>query len=174
MAVFFTSDTHFSHANIIKYCNRPYNDIHEMNIDLMAKWNETVSKDDTVYHLGDFSFNPIMQHDFLNGNIILIRGNHDRNKCIKLFENVYDYLTLQVGPYKCFLSHEPVGVGDQKFWKHDWTKQAQWHDAYICGHIHEKWKTNGKNINVGVDVNNFTPVSESQLINIIDNMKGIG
>lgn len=170
MAVFFTSDTHFSHANIIKYCNRPYDNVHEMNIDLMIKWNEVVSKNDTVYHLGDFSFNPIMQRDFLNGNIILIRGNHDRNECIKLFENVYDCLTLQIGPYKCFLSHEPVGVGDPKFWKHDWRNKAKGCDFFLCGHIHEKWSINKRNINVGVDVNEFKPLGELELIKIMDGL----
>lgn len=57
--IWFTSDTHFGHANIIKYCNRPYKDTEEMNADLIKRWNSTVGKDDLVWHLGDFSLGGI-------------------------------------------------------------------------------------------------------------------
>lgn len=52
--VFFTSDTHFNHTNIIKYCQRPFRDIYEMNETLIANWNNVVAPDDIVFHLGDF------------------------------------------------------------------------------------------------------------------------
>ena len=54
--VFFTSDTHFNHANIIKFCERPFGSIEEMNEALIANWNRVVGKDDIVFHLGDFCF----------------------------------------------------------------------------------------------------------------------
>ena len=54
MTVYFTADTHFSHKNILLYENRPYQSIEEMDNDLIEKWNKTVGKNDTVYHLGDF------------------------------------------------------------------------------------------------------------------------
>ena len=53
---FYTADTHFFHANIIKYCNRPYKDPQEMNEAIIANWNAKVPQEGIVYHLGDFSF----------------------------------------------------------------------------------------------------------------------
>lgn len=52
--VFFTSDTYFNHASILKFCNRPFKNVEEMNEILIAKWNRVVGFDDTVFHLGDF------------------------------------------------------------------------------------------------------------------------
>lgn len=96
MKVWFTSDTHFYHENIIRFCNRPYwqleggdraaapdrvPDMDWMNTDMVNKWNARVRPHDIVYHLGDFCFgsptkwNSIL--DRLNGRIILIQGNHD-------------------------------------------------------------------------------------------------
>ncbi len=54
--VFFIGDTHFGHANIIKYCKRPFSSAQEMNEMLIKYWNETVEPSDTVYHVGDFAF----------------------------------------------------------------------------------------------------------------------
>lgn len=76
---FVTADTHFGHGNIIKYCNRPYGSVQQMNESLINNWNRTVSKDDTVIFLGDLAFRG-RDTDWLNrlnGNIIRVRGNHD-------------------------------------------------------------------------------------------------
>ena len=54
--IYFIADTHFNHANIIKYCNRTFKNTHEMNEYIIQKWNSVVKKDDTVYHLGDVGF----------------------------------------------------------------------------------------------------------------------
>ena len=84
--IFFTSDTHFGHAKIIEYCKRPFSSVEEMDEILIQNWNKTVSKGDTVYHLGDFCWrkqkSPKWYWDQLNGNKILIKGNHDRH-CFK-------------------------------------------------------------------------------------------
>ena len=81
MKYFVISDTHFGHENIIKYCNRPFPSIEEMDKALIKNWNETISNSDTVIHLGDVGFGSkeyikdiISQ---LNGKKILIKGNHD-------------------------------------------------------------------------------------------------
>lgn len=77
---FFTSDTHFGHANIIRLCNRPFEDVNEMNEKLIENWNKVVPENGTVFHLGDFAFggsglwNKVL--DQLNGQIYLIMGNH--------------------------------------------------------------------------------------------------
>ena len=96
--VFFISDTHFNHANIISYCNRPFKDVEEMNDVLVENWNNVVGENDIVYHLGDFGFmsGPSPQHDIfhisrqLNGKIHLVRGNHDTRKMLLVcnFERV--------------------------------------------------------------------------------------
>lgn len=99
MRVWFTSDTHFYHENIIRFCNRPFwvnKDVYEdeeyrgtvpapdleaMNAALVENWNGRVKPGDLVYHLGDFCFgaphkwNDVL--DKLNGDIVLVKGNHD-------------------------------------------------------------------------------------------------
>ena len=114
MNVHFIGDTHLNHDNIIDYCNRPYRNITEMNEDLIKKWNNTVKKNDIVFHLGDVylgskdGLKNIVQR--LNGRKFLIKGNHDCwSNQVYLdagFEKVYDYPII----YKDFylLSHEPM------------------------------------------------------------------
>jgi calcineurin-like phosphoesterase family protein len=79
--LFFTSDHHFGHNNIIKYCNRPFENVDEMNAALIKRWNEKIPPDGDVYHLGDFALcHPEKLEeilDQLNGRIHLIIGNHD-------------------------------------------------------------------------------------------------
>lgn len=78
---FFTSDTHFGHANIINLCKRPFKDVNHMNDMLVENWNNVVTDDDTVFHLGDFAFggsdvwNKVLSR--LRGKIYLILGNHE-------------------------------------------------------------------------------------------------
>lgn len=80
--VFFFADFHGYHENIIKYCNRPFKDAIEMNRKLVQNWNNTVSKDDKVFLLGDFSFGSTDQiielGQQLQGHKVLIKGNHDK------------------------------------------------------------------------------------------------
>jgi len=80
MGIWFTSDTHFYHKNIIKFTNRPWNTVEEMNNALINNWNEVVKPNDTVFHLGDFAFtsngNWKKLINELNGKIYLILGNH--------------------------------------------------------------------------------------------------
>ena len=79
--IWFTSDTHFGHKNIIKFSERPFSDVEEMDEVMIRRWNEVVGKDDTVYHLGDFAFlstGKLRQLiSRLNGKICLVNGNHD-------------------------------------------------------------------------------------------------
>ena len=82
--VFFTSDTHFYHGNIIRFCNRPFKDVDMMNETIISNWNNTVGQDDIVFHLGDFCLGGSAEWtrmlDRLNGRIYLIMGNHDLKK----------------------------------------------------------------------------------------------
>lgn len=85
MKTFAVSDTHFGHANIIKYCNRPFQTVNDMNTSLIKRWNSRVQSDDTVYLLGDFAMGPGVDDDYvvsimkqLNGNKFAVLGNHDK------------------------------------------------------------------------------------------------
>src|SRR3954469_18473977 len=82
MARYWTSDLHLGHANIIRYCRRPFADVEQMNEALIERWNETVSEADEVWVLGDFALGTIgdtlPMAGRLRGRKLLIAGNHDR------------------------------------------------------------------------------------------------
>lgn len=111
---FVIADTHFSHDNIIKYCNRPFKDINHMNSALIKKWNTAVSKRDYVFVLGDFSLGNAELTKVivsqLNGYKILVKGNHDKlpnDLYLEAgFKEVSSYPILFEGFY--LMSHEPL------------------------------------------------------------------
>lgn len=150
--IFFTSDTHFNHANVIKYCTRPFDSVEEMNREMITRWNAVVGPEDTVYHLGDFALGkasewPIIFRQLNGGKKILIRGNHDRSQrhMIELgFAEAHNKLEWN----GWLLQHEPVKTPKK----------------LLCGHIHEKWRRLGWIINVGVDVWDFTPRTIEELV----------
>lgn len=155
---FFTSDTHFGHGRIIKYCNRPFMDADEMDATLVTNWNSVVNSEDVVYHLGDFSFHKDMQKTAsirrrLNGSICLVRGNHDRQYPSNLFEWIKDYYELWVGNQEIVLFHYGM-----RTWHHD--IRGTWH---LYGHSHNGLPAYGKSFDVGVDCWNFTPLSFDQV-----------
>jgi calcineurin-like phosphoesterase family protein len=160
--IYFTSDTHFGHTNIIKYCNRPFADLHEMNRALVHNWNERVGPQDTVYHLGDFHMGPKVEvaafRKKLNGRIHLIRGNHDRSAGFMRecgFE-VHESYQLAIGPdfTPLFLRHKPPRM----------LETLPIHTYFLCGHVHTEWARQGNVINVGVDVRGFRPVTLEELL----------
>jgi calcineurin-like phosphoesterase family protein len=164
------------HANIIPFTGRPFMNkgdwnskdgwldpkfkksaCHFMNTELTRLWNETVSENDIVYHLGDFSFEkniePYTKH--LNGHIIHFKGNHDRvdslESAILVFKDKRFYLT-----------HIPPETNS------DIPRNV---NAVLCGHVHEKWRINDTFrvpvINVGVDVWNYKPVLLSTILQLL-------
>lgn len=159
---YWTSDTHFDHANIIKYCARPFSNVEEMNEILIDRWNFRVNSEDTVYHLGDFQLgkkeriSEILSR--LKGHKILIKGNHDRSMLAmhKLgFDAVFESLVSIIDGHQIFMSHNP-----------DMQPSYRFIGKYIrlCGHVHEKWKRKDDTINVGVDQWNFTPRTLAELL----------
>lgn len=105
--IFYISDLHFGHNNVIKFDNRPFKTTEEMNETLINNWNSRVKPGDTVYVLGDFSMylTPVEAIDILrrlNGNIHLIKGNHDKTlgSAKGKFASVHDILTVKdtIGP----------------------------------------------------------------------------
>lgn len=156
---FFTSDTHFSHKNIIKYCNRPFASIEEMDVKMMTNWNNVVKPDDLVYHLGDVTFgNP--ENLTLNGSKILIIGSHDDPKKLRpFFTEMSPMMEIKIEGVYITLCHYAMRVWPRSHYQ-------TWH---LYGHSHGSLPSIGKSHDVGVDNNNFTPVSFLQICEIMKN-----
>ena len=130
MKVYITADTHFNHKNIIKYCNRPFKTVDEMNSAIIANWNNTVSNDDLIIHLGDVALGSREKArtliNSLNGRKILIMGNHDNfreNQYKEIgFKEVYKFPIIWNNHF--ILSHAPLHLD----------KNSQFFNIY--GHIH--------------------------------------
>ena len=117
--IFFTSDLHFGHENVIRFDNRPFDTVEEMDEEMIKRWNAKVGKGDIVYVLGDFIWKAATNEAVsiirrLNGQIILIKGNHDRflhnAAAKKALAGIKDYddicVTLEDGTTRrCILSH---------------------------------------------------------------------
>ena len=170
--IFFTSDTHFGHTNIIQYCNRPFTDIDQMNEVMIKNWNDRVALGDVVYHLGDFSMGPkenVYIRRCLNGKLILVKGNHDRKDPLLKeagFDEIHRKLEIEIDGYRLYLAHIPMHLDAGERWYPDElkTQPPKYYDYFLCGHVHQQWKRNGKTINVGVDVSNYVPLTLAELL----------
>ena len=151
--IFITSDTHFCHTNIMKYTNRPmsWEDI------VIGNWNKTISNNDTVIHVGDFSFGGIdnvkKYLNKLNGNKILVRGNHDGYTNLAYMKAGFIFSCDEFVYGNTLFTHEPVFI------------KIKGISVNIHGHIHniDVQKTIDKHkcmryTNVCIDLNNLTPV----------------
>lgn len=135
---FYIADNHHGHFNVIRYDNRPFRSVEEMDRVLINNWNSVVKDEDTVYILGDFSWYKedatIALFEQLKGQKVLIKGNHDRvsrhvaAKCQK----VCDYLEINDNGTKVILSHYPM-----PFWN------GQFRDTvHLYGHVHNSHQWN--------------------------------
>lgn len=171
MTIFFTADTHFNHANVIDYCKRPFTNISEMNEAIIANWNSVVAESDTVYHLGDIglgrkdALGALVKR--LNGTIYLIPGNHDYDFRLNHFiEMGIAGIALgnqRYGGYQ--LAHFPY-EGDhteEDRYAHSRPQRVAFCSWLLHGHVHDKWHVRDDMINVGVDVNNYAPISLEQV-----------
>jgi len=186
MSTWFTADLHFGHANIIRYCARPFADVEEMNCALIERWNEVVVDGDDVWVLGDVAMGQIAETlplvGELRGRKLLLTGNHDRcwdghgrraegweERYLEagFFEIHHGRIEVDVGASTAVACHFPYR-GDS----HD-------HDRYVeqrpvdrgrwllHGHVHERWRQHGRMINVGTDGWGYRPVSEAQIGQLI-------
>lgn len=188
MTTFFTSDYHFGHQNIIKYCNRPWHSAYEMDHDLKKLWNETVQPHDEVYFLGDFAMNKIFVAKFLpelNGEKVLIAGNHDA--CFKEvyglsptytktqyyldagFKAVLRDLLIPVGKKVVLLNHFPyqqTKAEDARFQELRPIDHGLW---LLHGHRHStpEERLGVGQLDIGCDAWGYKPVSEKQIWEII-------
>jgi len=158
--IWFTSDTHFGHSNIIGYCQREYSDVVEMNEDIIRKWNSKIQEGDTVYHLGDFGFGNShfikTCYDRLKGKKILLKGNHDK-KNLKILPFLSDsILVVHYDRYLLVLCHYPM-----LSWPH-----MAYGSIHLHGHTHRETPTDTKlnRFNVCVENNRFYPVSIEEIL----------
>jgi len=179
---YFTSDTHFAHTNIIKYCKRPFKDVTENDEELIRRWNEKVPKDGIVFHLGDVAFGERLYVDNvlrrLNGVIYLVIGNHDWRNIIKdhswRFTDITQQINMKIGKRHIILNHYPMLAFSGAWRGVDATYQ-------LFGHVHTSPYTDEgldqqrmkilftSQYDVGVDNNDFTPVSWKEVDQIINN-----
>ena len=155
--VFFIADSHFGHANIIKYCDRPFKDVKEMDTVMVENWNKIVPKDGIVYHLGDFSFGYAKRYrEALNGKIYLLKGNHDKEKesvYKVLFEEYLIYRKIHIDNIPIILFHYPIANWDGKF-----------HGSlHLHGHSHEKETREKNRLNISVELWNYKPITFQQI-----------
>jgi calcineurin-like phosphoesterase family protein len=169
MSYHFTADLHVFHKNIIKYARRPFNSVEEMNDTILNNWNSQVKPGDNVYILGDISFGHHEEtEEFikkLNGNLFLVRGNHDRilrGPLTQYFEWVRDLAEILIPdnehPHekqKIILCHYAMKVWNQSHF-------GSWH---CYGHSHGTMPDdpNSLSMDVGMDCNNFFPFSYEQI-----------
>lgn len=168
--IFFTSDTHYSHANIIRYAKRPFKDVNQMNEALIQRWNAVVRPGDLVYHLGDFALGRAEQAIAiarrLAGNKYWVFGNHDKalRKNVEFLAQwvwARDLTQIEVAGQKVTLCHYAMRTWNQ-------AHRGAWQ---LFGHSHGSLQTaSGKQLDVGVDCWDFTPVSFDELKKHMDRL----
>ena len=185
--IWFTGDHHFWHKNILKYAERPYDNVNEMDEDLIEKWNSKVDPFDLVYYLGDFTLGSLSLAKYyfskLNGDIAILNNSwhHDKrwielhDQCITrdglivLLKDSIEVLEIsELGvdghSLAITLCHYPMAQWDRKHY-------GAWH---LHGHSHNKYQAEGKILDVGVDsaiewLGEYRPFSLSEIIEIMEN-----
>lgn len=179
--VFVVSDPHFGHANIIKYCHRPFPDAETMDRALIVNWNATVPPAATVWVLGDMTIKPDKLGSLLrqlNGRKTLVAGNHDQPHPVSLsnkgrppealsayarayrdagFDAVHLGGAFTLPDFgRVLVCHYPYAD------RPDWLKvrfPADGETPLLHGHVHDKWRFRGRMLNAGVEVQDYRPMS---------------
>ena len=175
MRHWFTADTHFGHANIIRHCRRPFSSVAEMDEELLRRINDRVAHEDWLYHLGDFSFrggDPAAYRARIRcRNIVLILGNHDpqsmngtvRPEFAGLFREVHSLVRIKVPvagtPQLIVLCHYAMKVWDRAHY-------GTWH---LFGHSHGSLPDDpaARSWDVGVDGNGYAPLNVDEVAAIM-------
>jgi len=158
--IWFTSDSHFGHDDIRRFCNRPFISVEVMDEILIKNWNEAVSPEDHIYHLGDFAWRNIRNYiEQLNGYIHLIRGSHDKQigNLSTLFTEVCDLKKLVIEGNAIIMCHYQMTT-----WQ-----ASHYNSIQLYGHSHGRSEPVGKQMDVGVDTNGYYPYSFEDIIKIM-------
>lgn len=166
---FYISDTHWCHKNLIKFGNRPFSTIEEMNLELVHRWNSVIGLNDTVWHLGDFALGSTksVQHIFhaLHGNIHLCRGNHEKSilkpaHLRALLKEIVDYKELVDQGRKVILMHYPI---------ESWRGKNR-ESIHLHGHVHkgtDRFEQSSKiknRYNVNCEFIDYTPKTLEEIL----------
>lgn len=170
MSTFLTADTHFSHATVLRGCDRPFADTDEMDDALIANWNIAVHPRDTVWHLGDFGFcdsNRMAKIFYaLNGAKKLVLGNHDTDKQGNVLGSL-SRLPWAAVTHLAQITHEGQRVVLSHYAGLTW--DAEHHGAYQAfGHSHNRLLGMPGSVDVGVDAQGFKPIGVEEFIRQAD------
>ncbi|MEU4361241.1 metallophosphoesterase [Promicromonospora sp. NPDC023987] len=197
MTTYYTSDQHFGHLNIIRFCGRPFPDVLTMNTRLVQLWNETVTDDDTVWVLGDVALGALGESlaciGRLAGRKILVPGNHDRcwegERALRKGEpearerrrSAAREQYLAAGFAEIHDRPEPVVLGGQRAALSHFPFEGDSHGAdrfveyrpvddggwVVHGHVHDTWRQRARQLNVGVDAWGGRPVPAETLAGLL-------
>jgi len=165
--IWFSGDLHLNHDNIIEYCNRPFTNVIEMDNTILTNFWRVLLPGDTLYVLGDLSFNNAHILDFFDRfsdiNIIMLKGNHDGKKLASATRArnipLYTLYDTKIEGQPITLCHYAMRV---------WNK-SHFNSWQLHGHSHATLPPQGKQYDVGVDNNNFYPVSWDRIKEIMAN-----
>lgn len=178
--IYFTSDTHFNHANIMEYCpdsRGHFSSVEDMNESIIEYWNLAIPPNATVYHLGDLcmgkteDIEKILKR--LNGHIILIRGNHDHSKRRKEYAKCgveikdIDYISYK-GKY-FILSH--FAIGNPECMAHLIGENSEVWNLHGHTHQYDYFSTTPNTFHVGLDSNDMKPISIDKVWELINNQE---
>lgn len=162
---FFSADEHYGHKNIIKFCNRPFDSVKEMDEELIKRFNSVVGKKDTTIHAGDFTFYKLQKaaeiYARLNGFHVFLNGSHDY-----WLKNVKG--TDQIWQKNCFSEtlKKKFHITVCHYCMRTWPR-SHYNSWHLYGHTHGTLPGIGKSFDVGVDCHDFYPVSLDQVVEIM-------
>lgn len=185
MTTWLTSDLHLGHANIIRYCGRPFGDVGHMDAELVRRWCERVMPEDVVWVLGDVAMGRITESlakvAGLPGEKHLVAGNHDRcweghrdhQKWLEPYRDagfveIVSRADVDLGEGvvlpACHFPYRGDSLDEERYERHRPVDDGRW---LLHGHVHERWQVEDRQVNVGVDVWDYAPVAADTLRSIV-------
>lgn len=167
--IFFVADEHYGHGNIIKFCDRPFDNIMDHDETMISNHNEVIGPNDTVIHGGDTSWRSVDRTieiiKRLDGKHIMLKGSHDKviEKISRREPNLFEY----AGYMYELVAHNKYHITVCHYCMRTWPR-SHYNSWHCFAHSHCKLNPIGKSHDIGVDCNNFYPISFDQLKDIMD------